>query len=184
MTATLQRQDDGRTLVLDGLTTLAYDPRYLVAQHPGQDVATLTDHVQELAAPVSLSWTCSEQPAVAGVTAGPERYGEVLGWLREAVGVLVTYADDRLLLRDLLLTGWPVSYGLPRAMQIQVGLVTARVATVRTVGEAGVVPSRARADVRSSRSSTADRGDVATQRPPQSALAAGLDLAASAVGVR
>ncbi len=182
MTATLQRQDDGRTLVLDGLTRIALDRRYLVAQHPGQDVATLTDHVQQLAAPMRIDWTCSESPTVAGLTTGPERYGEVLGWLREAVGVLLTYADDRQVVPDLLLAGYPLSYAMPRAMQIQVELVTATIARTRTVGEAGVDPAQARADVRASRAATSDRGDVATTTPRQSIAAAGLDLVASAFG--
>lgn len=184
MTATLQRQDDGRTLVLDGLTRLAYDQRYLVAQHPGQDVATLTDGVQRLAAPVRLDWTCSESPTVPGLTTGTERYDEVLGWLREAVGVLLVYVDDRQIIPDLLLSGYPLSYAAPRAMQIQVELVTATIARTRTVGDAGVDPARARADVSSSRSATSDRGDVATTTPRQSLVAAALDLAGSALGVQ
>lgn len=184
MTATLQRQDDGRTLVLDGLTRLAYDQRYLVAQHPGQDVATLTDNVQRLAAPVRLDWTCSETPTVPGLTAGTERYDEVLGWLREAVGVLLVYVDDRQIIPDLLLSGYPTSYSANRAMQIQVELVTATIARTRTVGEAGVTPAQARADVRASRSETSDRGDVATTTPRQSVFAAALDLGASALGVQ
>lgn len=176
MTATLQRQDDGRILVLDGLTRLAYDQRFLVAQHPGQDVATLTDNVQRLAAPVRLDWTCSEIPTVPGLTGGVERYDEVLGWLRDAVGVLLTYADDRQVIPGLLLSGYPVSYAVTRAMQIQVELITATIAQTRTIGDAGVDPAQARPDVASSRASTSDRGDVATTTPRQSLAAAALDL--------
>lgn len=174
MATTLTRQDaTASTLALRGVTACAVDPRLLVPQHPGQDVQTLVDHVQRLASVVAIDWMCTLPP------------DEVDGWLDGSVGVLLTYADDdRVTIRDLLLTAYPYDYDVYVGRRYRLTLTVASIARTRVVGQAGVPARQARADVAASRAETTDRGDVATKSPPRSILALGADLVAQSLGVQ
>lgn len=183
MTATLQRQDAaGATLVLDGVISSSEIRDLMVSQHPAQDLATITDHVQAKAIGKAITWVVSQHPTVEGITAGPQRIAEVLDWLSQAEGVLLTLVEPGLPVRaDLLLQGYPWRQAGSYAITVDLKLIEARFATVtsfeleprRGAGK-GKTP---RADTAAGFVETADKGQQPVKE--QSLLAAGADLIGS-----
>jgi len=185
MTATLQRQDAaGATLVLDGVVSSSEIRDLMVAQHPAQDLATITDHVQAKAIGKAITWVVSQHPTVAGITAGPQRIAEVLDWLSQAEGVLLTLVEPGLPVRvDLLLQGYPWRQAGSFAITVDLKLIEARFATVTTFEveqrQRGGGKRTARPDVAAGFTETADKGQQPVKE--QSFLAAGADLLGSLI---
>jgi hypothetical protein len=185
MAATLQRQDAaGAILVLDGVISSSEIRDLMVAQHPAQDLATITDHVQAKAIGKAITWVVSQHPTVEGITAGPQRIAEVLDWLSQAEGVLLTLVEPGLPVRvDLLLQGYPWRQAGSYAITVDLKLIEARFATVtsfelepRRGGGKGKTP---RADTAAGFTDTADKGQQPVKE--QSLLAAGADLIGSLI---
>ena len=185
MTAIFQRQDAaGAILVLDGVISSSEIRDLMVAQHPAQDLATITDHVQAKAIGKAITWVVSQHPTVEGITAGPQRIAEVLDWLSQAEGVLLTLVEPGLPVRvDLLLQGYPWRQAGSYAITVDLKLIEARFATVtsfelepRRGGGKGKTP---RADTAAGFTDTADKGQQPVKE--QSLLAAGADLIGSLI---
>ena len=183
MTATLQRQDAaGAVLVLDGVISSSEIRDLMVSQHPAQDLATITDHVQAKAIGKAITWVVSQHPTVSGITAGPQRIAEVLDWLSQAEGVLLTLVEPGLPVRvDLLLQGYPWRQAGSFAITVDLKLIEARFATVTTFEveqrQRGGGSQTPREDTAAGFTETKDKGQQPVKE--QSALAAGADLLGS-----
>jgi hypothetical protein len=180
VTAVLLRTDgSGAALQLDGVVGYRGSPGVMVAQHPVQRLGVVVDHAQRLATTFTLEWIVSMTPTQPGITRGPDRFAEVLGWLEDAVGAPLSLVQPNLPPDVQLFLG---SYSYEQrgtlALSVSLTFIRAQVATTRTVdlGTEGATTRRgrtARADVADGRAPTTDRGNQPTKK--RSILAAGVD---------
>jgi len=173
MTPVLLRQDNGETLVLDGVVGEQFAPILRIPAHRTERKRDVVDDVSEELPAMALSVVFSETPTVAGLSRGVERLEEVRAFfdgVRDAMLsgtlALLTYDDGRMPpTRDLMLQGWPRDRRVALNERYNLTLRQVRVAKVSTVdlGDQGATSDTARADVASSRSGEDDRGTVSTK---------------------
>lgn len=170
----LRRQDDGEVLVLDGVVGFRVIDDVAVTELPVEGGADVSDNVVERARMVMLDVEVSDLPVASDVTTtGQDRLEEVLTYLQQSVGRLLTLTTvDRPTYTNLLLTsrGSPTHDPANRSSRL---IVSAR-ETVRafanqtTATQTGGAPlGRAAADG----GPAADRGDVGAG-PQRGSLAA------------
>jgi hypothetical protein len=181
VSAVLLRTDgSGEALQLDGVVGYRGAPGVLVAQHPVQRLGVVVDHAQRLATSFGVEWVVSMTPTIPGITAGPDRLAEVLGWLDEAIGVPLSLVQPNLPPdENLFLTGYTYEQRGTLALSVSLAFVRAQIATTRTFDPDGLEGATtppgqtARPDSAAGRAPTADRGNQPTQE--KSAIAAGVD---------
>jgi len=170
VSAVLLRTDgSGEALQLDGVVGYRGAPGVLVAQHPVQRLGVVVDHAQRLATSFGVEWVVSMTPTIPGITAGPDRLAEVLGWLDEAIGAPLSLVQPHLPPDEqLFLTGYSYEQRGTLALSVSLAFVRAQIATTRTVDlgvEGATTPpgQTARPDSAAGRAPTANRGNQPTK---------------------
>lgn len=184
MSTTLIRAD-GRELTFDATIVVSYQKQNVITEHPIEDGAVVSDHVQKQPDTVNLTGIVSDSPLGATGEYNVENAVRFLNEVGEAGELLEL--DSRLgLSGNWALEAWPHDVTAIRALTFEITLKQVRIATTETVILPREVPKPAVAD------SAPPEVDVGKQSPApvspveaaelKSRLAAGLDAAAAFFG--
>lgn len=126
---------DGRSLTFDGVASISFSTSNRVTDHPVENGATISDHIQPLPDEVTVVGLVSESPLSWQSARGGEAHvAAAIRFLQESRRELLTLSGPRIgTLSNLALTRFPYEVTAMRGLSLQVGL--RRV----TVAEAGSV---------------------------------------------
>jgi len=123
VTVIISRQD-GEGLTFDASPSRTYRKNYNVTDHPVEEGADVTDHVQQLPLEYTVTGIVSGTPFESAQNADSEfRTLEALEFLEQTAdaGEVVTVLDDRLgLIQDVVIASVPTQVDVQRRLQFEV----------------------------------------------------------------
>lgn len=80
--AVLRRQSDGSVWSPDAVVKIEFAPNWQITDHPVEEGVSVSDHIRKQPGSITITAVVTENPTrVGGVSGGPARLRERLGWL-------------------------------------------------------------------------------------------------------